>query len=143
MNHRKLFDRVVWAVFILVAALQMARIRVPVFTDYGADVACPLALYVLARRRVMLPFNILKLRPSPVLAALSVLIPCYIWEFCQRYDLSGTPLFFTKGHFDPLDLVAYTLAVGIPFLLDQRRTPWFAAVTDFDAPAGTSAEHAV
>ena len=116
----RIFDVLAWGAFIGIGALQMAHVRAGVVTNYGADLVCPALLYVLARRRSMIPFNWLRYRPSPTVAAVSILIPCFVWEILQRYDLSGTPLAVTRGHFDPLDLVAYAVGVAAVFLPDVR-----------------------
>jgi len=116
----RVFDLVAWGAFIGIGALQMAHVRGGFVTNYGADVVCPALLYVLARRGTMIPFNLLRLRPQPAVAAACILIPCVVWEILQRNDVSRTPLAFTRGHFDPFDLVAYTVGVAAMFLLDIR-----------------------
>jgi hypothetical protein len=119
----RIFDLLAWGAFIGVGALQMGHVHAGFVTNYGADVVCPALLYVLVRRRTMVPFNLLHMRPPPGAAAACILIPCFVWEVLQRYDLSGTPLAFARGHFDPLDLVAYAVGVAvvaIPDFLSMR-----------------------
>jgi hypothetical protein len=121
----RIFDLLAWGAFIGVGALQMAHVHAGFVTNYGADVVCPALLYVLVRRRKMIPFNLLHVRPRPLAAAACILIPCFVWEILQRYDLSGTPLAITRGHFDPLDLAAYAIGVAVvavPDLLSMRHT---------------------
>ncbi len=44
---------------------------------------------------------------------------CYAWEFRQLHNFEGTPLFFTRGTFDPLDLLSYSLGVAAVYLPDR------------------------
>lgn len=103
----------------IVAALQMAHIRAGIVTSAGADVLCPALLYIAIRRESTLLHRVWPRRLSPDQAAALILAACYGWEFCQRYDLRGTPLFFTRGTFDPMDLLAYTLGVAAVYLPDR------------------------
>lgn len=114
----RFFDFFAWSAFIGIGALQMEHVRGGVVTNYGADLVCPALLYVLARRGTMIPFNLLHVRAQSAVAAAFVLIPCFAWELLQRYDLSGTPLAVTRGHFDPFDLIAYAVGVGAVLLPD-------------------------
>jgi hypothetical protein len=107
------------AVCLLIAGLQMARIRVGALTAQGADIACPALLYIMMRRNKTLLRRIRSERPSPELAAGALLAACYGWEFCQRYNFEGTPLVITRGTFDVLDLAAYTAGIGVPYLIDK------------------------
>jgi hypothetical protein len=36
----------------------------------------------------------------------------------QLYDLSGPPFAITRGHFDPLDILAYTIGLFLIFVAD-------------------------
>ncbi len=131
VTPRHLFDLIARGGVILIGGLQMAHVKVGVLTAQGADRICPAPLYVMMRRKKLLPFSRLARRPGPILFALAVLVPCFVWEFCQRYDLSRTPRFFTRGHFDPYDLLAYAVGVGIPFTLDLA-WPAFEPVTSVE-----------
>lgn len=102
-----------------VGALQMAHIRMGIFTSQGADLLCPALLYIVMRRNQSLLRRVWRARPTADQAAAIMLVSCYAWEFCQRYDLSGTPLFFTHGTFDPADLAAYTIGVALAYLPDR------------------------
>ena len=110
------FPKIVMAALVVatgtVAALQMAHIRAGLVTSAGADLMCPALLYIVTRRDQTLLRRVLPLHLGPDQAAALNLIACYAWEFCQRYDLRGTPLFFTHGTFDPMDLLAYTVGVA-------------------------------
>ena len=103
----------------VVAALQMAHMRVGIFTSQGADVLCPALLYIVMRRNQTLPRRVWRSRPSAGQAAAMVLGACYAREFCQRYNLQGTPLAITRGTFDTMDLLAYTLGVAAVYLPDR------------------------
>jgi hypothetical protein len=117
------FPKIVMAALVVatgtVAALQMAHIRAGLVTSAGADVLCPALLYIVTRRDQTLLRRVLPLHLGPDQAAALNLIACYAWEFCQRYDLRGTPLFFTHGTFDPMDLLAYTVGVAAVYLPDR------------------------
>jgi hypothetical protein len=49
------------------------------------------------------------------MSAIIVLAGCTAWEICQLFNLDGTLLAITVGHFDPLDLAAYVLGVAVAF----------------------------
>jgi hypothetical protein len=108
-----------WGLVALIGALQALRVRAGLLTDYGADLVCPAVLYLAARRRELLFSRALPRPPAPLPTAACILALCYGWELCQRYDLSGTPLFFTRGRFDPFDLLAYTVSIGLCVTLDR------------------------
>ena len=103
----------------VVAALQMANIRAGLLTSAGADFLCPALLYIVTRRDQTLLRRLMPRRLTPDQAAALTLIACFAWEFCQRYDLRGTPLFFTHGTFDPIDLLAYILGIATAYLPDR------------------------
>ena len=48
-----------------------------------------------------------------------VLGACYAWEFCQLHNFESTPLDITRGTFDALDLLSYTLGVAAVYLPDR------------------------
>lgn len=118
MKSRRVFDAMAWGGVILIGLLQMNHVRAGFVTSYGADIVCPALLYALTRRGTTIPFNWLRVRPQPVVAVVSVLAPCFVWEYLQRYDFSGTPLVITRGHFDPGDLFAYAAGVVAMLALD-------------------------
>lgn len=102
-----------------VGALQMAHIRMGVFTSQGADILCPALLYIVMRRNQTLLRRVWSKRPSPEQAAALVLGACYVWEFCQLRNFEGTPLVITRGTFDVLDLLSYTLGVAAVYLPER------------------------
>jgi hypothetical protein len=40
------------------------------------------------------------MRRGAKFAAVSVSVGCFAWEICQRFDLSGTILYITRGTYD-------------------------------------------
>src|SRR5262249_14712279 len=102
-----------------VAALQMANIRAGLVTSEGADFLCPALLYIVTRRNQTVLTRVWPRRPSAEQAAVIILSACYAWEFCQCYNFQSTPLAITRGTFDPMDLLAYTLGVAAAYLPDR------------------------
>jgi hypothetical protein len=98
------------AVFVGIGGLQMYRVNAGLLTNYGADFFAPPYLYVMLRS------GRLRLRPFTALSV--VLSGCYLWEWMQRYDLSGTPFAITRGHFDPFDILAYTIGLLLIYAAD-------------------------
>jgi len=47
---------------------------------------------------------------------LFVLTGYFLWQWLQRDDLEGTPLAMTHGHFDPFDLLAYTVGLLVTYV---------------------------
>lgn len=99
-------------VFVGIGGLQMYRVNAGILTNYGADLLAPPFLYLASRSG--------RLRMRPLTALLVVLGGCFLWEWMQRYDLAGTPLAITRGHFDPMDLLAYSLGLLVTYVLDVR-----------------------
>jgi hypothetical protein len=124
----KIVVNLAWLPALAVGALQMVHVRAGALTDYGADFFGPIALYASTRSHgSILRWVFSKGAPSAPLSAVIVLAGCVAWEFCQLFDLSGTPLAITKGHFDPGDLAAYAIGVATAFAtekayLRKRRT---------------------
>ena len=106
-------------VTLAVGALQMAHIRLGIFTDQGADFFCPALLYIATRRNQTLLKRVWSKRPNPEQAAGLILGACYAWEFCQLHNFEGTPLVITRGTFDTLDLLSYTLGVAAAYIPDR------------------------
>jgi hypothetical protein len=94
--------------------LQAQRINGGWLTSYGGDVFGPLAFWW-ALRRTMFASP----KYGAEIAVLTQLVGCFVWEFCQRADLSNTVLFFTEGTFDPFDLVAYSVTLIGCYALDR------------------------
>jgi hypothetical protein len=100
------------AVFVGIGGLQMYRINAGFLTNYGADLLAPPYLYLMLRGG--------RLRLCSLTALTVVLGGCFLWEWMQRYDFDGTPLAITRGHFDPFDLLAYTMGLLAMFVVDVR-----------------------
>ena len=98
------------AVFVGIGGLQMYRVNAGFLTNYGADLFAPPYMYLTLRGG--------RLRPRALTALAVVLGGCFLWEWLQRYDLSGTPLAITRGRFDPLDLLAYTVGMLVIYAVD-------------------------
>ncbi|MGE0353403.1 MAG: hypothetical protein AB7Q69_09200 [Gemmatimonadales bacterium] len=99
-------------VFVGIGGLQMYRVHAGLLTDYGADLLAPPIPYLVGRAG--------RLHLRPLSALLLVLGGCFLWEWLQRYDLGGTPLAITRGHFDPYDLLAYTIGLLVCYAVDLR-----------------------
>jgi hypothetical protein len=98
------------AVFGGIGGLQMYRVNAGLLTNYGADLFAPPYLYAMLRDG--------RLRLGSFTAFSVVLGGCCLWEWMQRFDLSGTPFAITRGSFDPLDLVAYFVGLLAIYLAD-------------------------
>ena len=98
---------------LLVGALQMFHVRAGVLTNYGADVFGTAWLYAIFRQgKALYPRRVL----SPELTSAIVFIGCAVSELGQRWR-------FVPGTFDPMDLVAYGVAVAICWFVDRRIAP--------------------
>lgn len=104
---------------LLVGGLQMYRIPAGFLTNYGGDIAGPLFLYGSLRQGKTIFHHFWKRVPGPVFSGLSLFAACAAWEICQLFDLAGTPLVITRGHFDPFDLLAYAGTVAVCMLGDR------------------------
>jgi hypothetical protein len=100
------------AVFVGIGGLQMYRVNAGFLTNYGADLLAPPYLYLMLRGG--------RMRLSSLTALGVVLGGCFVWEWLQRFDLTGTPLAITRGRFDPFDLLAYSLGLLAVYVLDVR-----------------------
>lgn len=126
-GHRtKVLANALWLPAIAVGVLQMYRVDAGALTNYGADFFGPIALYASFRTNGTIMRRFTKEAPSPAASALLVLAGCVLWEVCQLFDFSGTPLGITAGRFDPGDLAAYVLGVALPYAVEMtvlhRRT---------------------
>ena len=121
MNNalRRGFDLFAWCAFVIIGALQMAKVRAGFVTNYGADIVCPALLYVLIRRNRTVLKLLWRSHPTPEFAALILLVACFAWEWSQRYRFEGTVLDIARGRFDPLDLLAYAGAIGAVYAADR------------------------
>ncbi len=100
------------AVFVGIGGLQMYRVNAGFLTNYGADLFAPPYMYLSLRGG--------RFRLRSLTALATVLGGCFLWEWLQRYDLGGTPLGITRGSFDPLDLLAYTVGLLVSYVVDVR-----------------------
>ena len=101
-----------WALFIGIGALQREHIRLGFVTAYGADVACPALLYVTARQGRSL-LRHLGLRPDrPLAIAAGVFALSTAWEVGQGVQ-------WIPGVYDSLDIAAYAVGVGVPYVVDR------------------------
>lgn len=110
-------------VFGCIGGLQMFRVNAGPLTNYGADLLAPPYLYLMFRSG--------RYRLGPHAALGLVLSGCCLWEWLQRFDLSGTPLAITRGRFDPLDLLAYAVGLVLVCSIDLRwlrGQPWLRPV---------------
>jgi len=105
-------------VFVGIGGLQMYNVDAGFLTNYGADLLAPPWMYLAMRGdRGEGSWITRALRLSrPLARLLFVLVGCFLWEWMQRYDLAGTPLEITRGHFDPFDLVAYTVGLLVTYV---------------------------
>ena len=101
------------------ALLNMMRVRAGFITNYVADIACPAGLYIVVRglqnpayRTPLTKY----LGRRPEITALVMFGGSTATEICQRYWPNG--LF--AGRYDPYDIVAYGVGVGICYMLDRR-----------------------
>lgn len=91
----------------------MARVRGGFMTSYLADLLFPPWYYIvvrgLASRGSRVPFLLRWFGRSPERAAISILVVGTASEFSQRYWPSGA----IAGTYDPWDIVAYTVGLGL------------------------------
>lgn len=100
------------------AALVMMRIRGGLFTSYAADLTVPAFLYIVVRglQRPASPHLITRLfGGSPELAASVVFGGSALTEISQFYWPKG----IFAGRFDPKDIAAYLVGVGVCYALDK------------------------
>lgn len=116
-----------WLAFLLTAALNLLQIRAGLLTNHGADLVVPALLYVLTRRypvasRTGSPLLVRRVFGStPELAAACIFGGSVATELCQRFWPDG----IFPGTYDPLDIVAYGVSVGLCYVADRwaiRRT---------------------
>ena len=110
-NFRRVESLLLFMLWVIVAVLDMKRIRLGPITSYGADVFMPAWLYVVAVQGKTL-FRFFGLGPGrPAAVAGVVFGSCVAWEMGQRIHC-------IPGVYDPLDIVAYAVGVGGVLLLD-------------------------
>jgi len=106
------------AIWILDAVLVMRRIRGGLFTSYAADVTLPAFLYIIVRGLHGPPRRHWTSRlfgSSPELAACVIFGGSVLTEVSQYYWPKG----FFAGRFDPNDIAAYLVGVGVCYGFDK------------------------
>jgi len=122
VKNPKTIANLCWLPALAVGALQMYRVDAGLLTAYGADFFGPIALYASMRANGTIFRRFVSRPPSPHASAVIVIIGCVAWEWCQRYDFSGTPLLITRGTFDPYDIVAYVAGSALAFIAEKVAT---------------------
>lgn len=123
-------DLALFAGVVIIGYLQSQRVNAGFWTNYGADLIGPVWLYSGLRQ-----LKIWRGRyPSAELAAGGVFAGCFLWEWCQRYDLRGTLLGITRGSFDPYDVLSYAVSLGVAYTVDRT----FQKHGEPDGPANGS-----
>lgn len=111
-----------WVLFIVwtgCALLGMNRIRAGFLTSYGADLTQPAWLYIVVRGLHGAGQNTWLVRllgATPTRAALSIFAAGVLTETSQLYWPRGV----FSGRFDPLDIVAFAVGIGVCYMLDSR-----------------------
>ena len=108
-------DLVLFAGVVYVGYLQSRHINAGFWTNYGGDVIGPVWLYSALRQLKIYR----KRHPSPEIAAAGLFAACFLWEWCQRYDLRGTVLGITRGSFDPYDVLSYAASLALAYAVDK------------------------
>lgn len=122
MTTRRTWQALEWAlfaVFLLTAVLNLARVRGGFLTNHLADLAVPAWLYVVLRGHARPERRTLVQRlfgGSPGLTLAVLFSGSAATEFSQLLWPDG--LF--RGRFDPWDLVAYGVGLLPVYLLDRR-----------------------
>ncbi|MGH9815312.1 MAG: hypothetical protein ACRD6I_04465 [Candidatus Acidiferrales bacterium] len=117
---------VLLAVWVSDAALVMGKIPGGFFTSYAADVTLPAFLYIVVRglhgpaRR---HWTTKIFGSTPELAACAIFGASALTELSQFYWPKG----FFAGTFDPFDIAAYALGVGVSYSLDKSSSRQGAA----------------
>ena len=100
---------------VIIGNLESRHINAGFWTNYGADLIGPVWIYSILRQ-----LKLWKGQPaSAEVAAVGMFTGCFLWEWCQRYDLRGTVLSFTAGTFDPYDILCYAISLGVAYAVDR------------------------
>jgi hypothetical protein len=108
-----------FAAFIATGLLNMMHIRAGFITNYVADITGPAYLYIIVRSLHNPAYRTpiaMYLGSRPEITALVILGGSIATEVSQRYWPRG--LF--AGRYDPYDIVAYGVGVGICYVFDKR-----------------------
>jgi hypothetical protein len=108
------------AAFIATAALNMGHVRGGFLTNHLADLVVPALLYVVVRglaerepRQTLLRKTV---GATPETAAVILFLASAATEFSQIYWPKG----IFSGRFDPVDLAAYAVGLGVCYICDRR-----------------------
>lgn len=118
--HWQFAYRVLTALFLLTAVLNMAHVRGGFLTNHLADLACPAWLYVVIRGLVPMSPRARRVYwwvgRSPERAAVLLFLGSTATEVSQLYWPRG--LF--SGRFDPWDIVAYGAGLLPVYWMDRK-----------------------
>lgn len=107
-----------FAAFVATAALNMLQVRGGILTNYAADVVVPAWLYIVTRGlHEATPTGLLSrlIGRSPELTAAVLFLGSTATELAQRYWPQGV----AGGRYDPVDIVAFGLGVGLCYVADR------------------------
>jgi hypothetical protein len=122
-RYRFFLNLLALVAFAGIGGMQMLGVDGGPVTNYGADLLAPPILYFATREGYGSRRKGKVWRMGPLGSLLLVFGLCALWEFCQLFDFSGTPLAVTRGTFDPLDLLAYAAGLVAAYYVDVR---WLA-----------------
>src|SRR5262245_45885111 len=105
---------------LVIAALQMFRVRAGMLTDYGADVLGTAWLYAMTR----LGWTVFqRRRPTTALIAAAIVFAlCVISELGQRAGV-------VPGRYDPYDIVAFAIGISACLVLERALGSFVAPPT--------------
>lgn len=111
----RLFHRVSLASSLLIGGLQMFHVRAGWLTNYGADLFGTAWLYAIVR----LGYAVFQRgRPAnAATAATLIFVSCTVSELGQRVHL-------VPGHYEPLDIGAFALAIAVSLALERLIGPF-------------------
>jgi hypothetical protein len=110
-----------FAAFIITAALNMMKVRAGFATSYLADITVPALLYIVTRGLHNPTQQTLMQRffgRTPEVAALTILGGSVMTEVSQIYWPTGP----FAGRYDPYDIAAYVAGVGVCYGVDKAYT---------------------
>jgi hypothetical protein len=110
---------VLWAAFVLTAALNMLHVRAGFFTNYAADLVVPALLYVITRGLAVGDRRPAFVRRwfggTPERTAVVLFLASTATEWCQRYWPNG----IFRGQYDPFDIAAFGIGIAIVYVCDK------------------------
>jgi hypothetical protein len=108
--HWKSAQWLTFVVWVAAAAANMARIRGGFLTNYAADLFQPAWLYIVLREQRRWVGR------SPETTGSLVLGGAVLTELSQFFWPNGV----LRGTFDPWDLLAYAIGVGVCYAVEKR-----------------------